>query len=469
MKRLIVFLTALLAIVWIPQAAFSAMGTMSPKSKDIDIQFFGSVKTYPTFLSDVDLNDDDTRFDKISDESGTMSDHNIRNEVRIGWSGKGQNWDFLVILETDFNFSQANADRGGNGARFGVEKLNLRYDFGPAAIKAGWNSRFLDIMTGGVLYGDDHPYIGFEGKCSERFSWEALYLVVQDDTTTDSIGAIDADTLDWRVYTLKGIYKLSNGFVISPFYAYSDNDENHSANAKVHYLGAEAYGKLGIITPRLEFVYATGDTDTWTSTGLDYDISAWAAFASVEAELSKSFIPYAGITYMTGDDDANDSDIEAFNGITNIARYTPTFGMENAFIHRSIPVLGSVLYSNNFAMLGGTSPGYGGVANSSTGDSPGLISFGIGAKGRMGKLSYKAQILFMQFQEEGAIEDYYGTSIDSYVGTEYDLQLTYKFNKHFSLGNCLSVFDPGDAVEDLRGPGYDDIGFIDTIELKWTW
>ncbi len=430
-------------------------------------------------MGDVDLNSKDTEYDRILDENGWMADHNVRNELRMGWVGKGDNWDFLIILEADFNLSKAHADRGADltqsldsgmtGEDFGVEKLNLRYNFGPVAIKTGWNTRFLDIMTGGVLYGDDHPYIGLEGKLGNNFSWEALYIIVQDETSTTGVGAIDADTLDWRVYSLKGIYKMANGFVISPFYAYSDNSESQSSDAKVHYLGAEAYGKLGMFTPRLEFVYATGDTDTWPATGKDYNISAWAAFGSVDINVSPRFIPYFGVTYMTGDDNANDGDIEAFNGITNISRYTPTFGMENAFIYRYIPVLGSHLYSNNFATLGGTSPGYGGIGNSSTGDSPGLISYGLGVKGSMGKFSYKVQGLYMEFEEQGAIEDFYGRGIDNEVGIEFDVLLTYKFNKHFSIGNCFSLFNPGDAVEDIRGSSYDDIGMIDTVELKWVW
>ncbi len=162
-----------------PFSASAKMGELIPKSKDIEVKFFGSVKTYPTFLGDVDLNSKDTEYDRILDENGWMADHNVRNELRMGWVGKGDNWDFLIILEADFNLSKAHADRGADltqsldsgmtGEDFGVEKLNLRYNFGPVAIKTGWNTRFLDIMTGGVLYGDDHPYIGLEGKLGNNF------------------------------------------------------------------------------------------------------------------------------------------------------------------------------------------------------------------------------------------------------------------------------------------------------------
>lgn len=468
----------IVSFILFPAISFAAMGTMEPKSKDVGVTFFGSVKTYPTFLSDVDLNSDDTPFDRILDENGWMADHNIRNEVRIGWTVKGENWKLLAILESDFNLNKANGDRGLDGSSpsdsgmsgedFGLEKFDASYNFGPFGIKVGWNTRFLDIKTGGLLYGDDHPYIGFDGKFNDSTSWEALYLIIQDETGTDGIGAIDADTLDWRAYTFKVNYKMPNGFILSPFYAYSDNEEAKTANAKVHYFGVEGYGKLGMVTPRFELVYATGDTDTDAATGKSYDISGLAGYASADINISSSVIPYFGVTYESGDDDANDNDIEAFNGITNISRYTPTFGMENAFIYRYATVLGSHLYSNNFATLGGDTPGYGGIGNSSKGDSPGLLSYGIGLKGKINEIAYKAQILFMNFEDAGALENVYGKSIDDYVGTEYDLHLSYKFGKHFTLGNCLSVFDPGDAVQDIRGDDYNDIGFINTIEMTWS-
>ena len=54
-------------------------------------------------------------------------------------------------------------DIGMTGEDFGVEKLDFSYDFTshglPVTVQTGWNTKWLDIETGGVLYGDDHPYI----------------------------------------------------------------------------------------------------------------------------------------------------------------------------------------------------------------------------------------------------------------------------------------------------------------------
>ena len=88
------------------------------------------------------------------------------------------------------------------------------------------------------------------------------------------------------------------------------------------------------------------------NTGMDYDISAMAAYASVDVEICPGFIPYFGVKWEEGDDDPTDDDIEAFNAITDISRYTPTFGMENAIVYRYLTSLGTHLYSGNFNRIG---------------------------------------------------------------------------------------------------------------------
>ncbi len=474
MKKWIVLAIAISFLAF-PVAALATMGTMGMKSKDVEGNFFGRIKVYPHYIGDVDFNSDNASDGTIIDESGTMSGFDQRNEVRFGWLGGGQDWTFKIVLEADLIPEQATVDRGpargvgtSNGANFGVEKLKMTYNFGSFAIEAGWDDKFLDVQSGGNLYGDDHPFIGFYGKLSPQFSWEALYIAVNESIWAP-VGTNDSDIGDWRVYTLKGIYKMENGFAISPFYAYSDNGNGTTTVcARVSYLGAEAYGKLGMFTPRLEFVYATGDTGK-NAAGKDYDISAWAAYGSVEIAVSPRFVPFFGINYQSGDGDGTDGDIEAFNGITNISRYTPTFGLENAIIYRWVPNLGSILYANNFANLGTAGSGYGEGFNTGTGDGPGMIMYGLGFKGKVNKWSYKAQVMYFQLDDTGGLEDFYGRNIDESMGTEYDFWFRYQFNKHFSIGNCFAVFDPGDAVEDINGAGFDDTAVMDTVELIWAW
>ena len=490
MKKFCLFAALAAFLLW-PLASFGAMGEMSPKSKDISVQFFGSLKTYPTWMQDLDFGGNNG-LDWMVDENGVMSDFNIRNELRMGWVGKGKNFDFLIILESDFNLDKENTDRGAvknginagvldsgmTGEDFGVEKLDVGYNFGPFRIHTGWNTRFLDIMTGGLVYGDDHPYIGFTGKIGPNVSFELDYTSIYDETGTNThnLSPFDGDALDWRVYSVKLKYRIpsgmAKGFVISPFYAYSDNNENTTNNAKVSYFGIEAYGKIGMITPRLEVAYANGDTDSYPGVQ-SYDIDAWAAYASVDINIMPEFVPYFGFRFETGDGDATDGDIDAFNAITDIARYTPTFGMENAIIYRAVLGLGSHLYSGNFNWLptlnGATTPGYGGIGNSSSGDAGGLIMVGLGVRGKVNKRTYKAQYMHFEMEDTGALEDVLARNVDEEMGDEFDLRVAYSFGKHFTMADCLSVFNPGDGVEDVWGAGYDDTAYINTIELIWKW
>jgi hypothetical protein len=468
------FLTSLLilSLIIFPMAASADLGDVLAKSKDINITMFGSMKVLPHFVENADFNNDtNTSLDWGLDEWGVFEDHNVRAEFRVGWAAKADDWDFLVILESDFVMNKANGDRGsdpthntqfpfGNtgftGEDFGVEKINFGYNFGPFKINVGWNTKFLDIRTGGILYGDDHPYIAFTGK-----NWEFIYLMIQDDTRNFGAG-FDGDVSDWRAYTFRYGFKVGN-MTIAPMVAWSDNE---AVNADAYYFGFEGYGKLGMLTPRFEFVYATGEKNN-TAMG-DMDISAYGAFGSLEAAVSKAFNPYIGFYYLSGDDDATDDDIEAFNGITNISRYTPTFGMENAIVYRYFSSLGTHLYSNNFNRIGTGGSGYGGISNSSTGDAPGMLMFGLGAKGVLSdRLSYKTQLMYFSYAEEDNVATVDGTTSDDEVGIEFDLQLTYKFNKHFSVGNVLAVFMPGDAIEDRLGSDHDDEMIVDTIEIIW--
>ena len=502
MKKFVIFLVVVTFLA-MPMVAMAKMGSgkVTAKSKDIDIEMFGTLHTYPHFMGNPDFNDDDTAYDRILDEAGWMDDTSIRNEFRVGWKGTGKNWDFIVILEADFVLNKDNGDRGEggsigiggvsgglaqksvgmNGSSFGVEKLQFRYNFAdyglPVGIETGWQTKWLDIKSGGLVYGDDHPYIGLYGKIGS-VSWEALYLTIQDkingeyDSNTFSwSGPFDGDSLDWRAYTLKADIPIQSedvDLVIGPFYAFSENEDH---KAYVHYLGAQLYGRIGMFTPRLEVAYAVGtedDVDLPNGTEDDLDVSAFAAFASLDVNFSKSLIPYIGGYYIQGDGDANDGDAEAFNPITNISRYTPTFGMENAFIYRMVPVLGTHLYANDFGLLGAT-PGYGGISNSNKLENPGMMMIGGGLKGTYNKWSYKTQLMYFWFEDTGALEDLGlgGGDVDDNVGLEFDLQLTYKFSNHFSIGNVFALFDPGDGVQDIRGDDYDETAILDTVELKW--
>lgn len=458
-----------------PVLAETTMGKVTPAKLGVDIQLFGSLKTFPHFVSNMDFNKDDTEYDWILDECGIIDNDEVtvRNEFRLGVKGGGENWKFLAIMESDFVLDKGNVDRGVrageltdigmNGNEFAVEKLEFSYDFSshglPATVETGWNTTFVDLETGGLFYGDDHPYFSLAGGMEDT-RWEILALLINDTATRDG----NADENDWQVYTAKITMPMGD-LKVCPFYGYSDNQ---TRDANVHYFGIQTYGYIGNLMPKAEFVYALGRKDNFPAAGDDNaDISAFGGFAAIEASVADMFNPYFGGYYISGDDDATDDKIKAFNPITNIARYAGPFGMENAFIYRYVPVLGTHLYSNTFDTLGGAN-GYGGISNSASGNSPGTVTLGFGTKGAMGNWSYKAQFMYFWFEETGALEDLEGKSIDDDVGLEFDLQVTYRFSRNFSLGNVVSLFDPGNGIQDLRGEDFDQMAFLDVVEFQWT-
>jgi hypothetical protein len=490
MKRGMAILFVLcMCIIWTDATAKMGSGKVSAKSGDVNWELFGSLKVYPTYIDNIDFNDADTSMDYIIDESGAQSEEfSIRHEARVGLSAEGQNWTFLSILESDFVYNKANGDRGAGeelgiddsgftGEDFGLEKLDASYDFGPhglpVRLSTGWNGRTLDIFTGGIVYTDDHPFVNLSGKIG-NVNWDLLYLSVQEDLVDPddpkfSSDPWSSDAMDWDTYSLRLDFPVADtGFQVSPFYLLSDNQDKE---ADVHYLGVQGFGKLGLFTPRAEFVYVTGEKDNHelaNGSTEDVDISSMAFFAAIEADVHHLFKPFIGGYFYQGDDDANDGDIDAFNAISNNPRYSPVFGMPNAIIYRYVPALGSHLYDGTPSMLGGEGNGYGAISNSGSANSPGMIAYGIGARGEKEKLKYKVMFQYFEFENTGALEDSESIhSIDDEMGWEFDFNLTYELTNHFSLGNTISVFNPGNGIQDLYGSDYDETAVINTLEITW--
>src|SRR3990170_2109165 len=142
-----------------------------------DISFFGTARVLPTFYSNFDFNDN-LPDGPVLNEGGLTAGEHIRNELRLGWKAGGDKWKIFFIAETDLIAEKDTADRSfyntgtkgspaaaNAGGEFGIERLELNYTFAPALVlSTGWNIRAADIKTGGLLFGDDHPFIELGGK-----------------------------------------------------------------------------------------------------------------------------------------------------------------------------------------------------------------------------------------------------------------------------------------------------------------
>ena len=450
------------------------------------INFFGTAKVKPTYYTNFDF--DDSKNDRaIVNEGGLTKGAHMRAELRLGWKATGDKWSVKMITEADIIMTKDNVDRSfyvgsekgmnpNTGGEFGIERAEMLYKFNDAIeLETGWDIRALDIKTGGLLYGDDHPFIGFRGKIAEGTKYELLYLPIQNmsDIKNDPLGS---DALnDWNVYTLK-INQQVGPLNISPFLAYSDNDhpaysagvKSNDYNSEVMYYGVEITGKIGIVNPYFEIVFADGDMNGGAQDG--YDISSMAAFAAVELNVSKAFNPYVALRYTQGDDDASDDDVEGWVGITDITRFTPVIGMDGGIMSEDLgQSYGATLYSYSpERAVGGNS--YGGISNRGSGNNPGQILCAIGAKGDLSslvdKLSYKTQAFMIWYDETDNLinKKNPGKDVDDYAGTTFDLQLKYALDKNFTIDYIFGIFVPGDGIEDQYG---DDVAMTNCLTLAW--
>ncbi len=451
-------------------------GTVGVK-KGVDLTLFGSNRFIPTYCSNMNDYDSDTHDGVTLDEGGFYAGFFVRNELRLGFSGKGENFGFRVILENDIHYTKSNVDRntyggyGNNssdfGSEFGVERSKFWYDFGAVRFTTGWDVVFQDLKTGGLVYGDDHPFIMLSGKLADIGSWQAYMLLIED--TDDIFGTNTYRDGDWYTYNGKLNFKVA-GLTISPFATFSDmrKDAQGVGNSHAYYVGCEAYGKIGMIMPSFEAVYVGGTINDAAEGGTDdYDIGSYGLFASVKVDVMPEFQPYIGGFYIAGDDDNTDNDAEGFVGVTNITRYSPTFGMEGAYMYEHLGTLGSPLYALTPERLGGTSARYGGISGAGTGDNPGLIHVGMGATGKICDTSYKVQACYMWFAE-----DVYAKTAneidDNEIGLTIDAQAKYALSNNFSISYTVSGLLPGDGTKELAG-GEDDIAWITRAEFVWKW
>ena len=465
------------------------------------IDFFGTAKIKPTFYSNFDFQSGKND-GLIINEGGLTGDQHLRAELRLGWQASGDAWSVKMIAEADVIMEKDSADRSyyvssdspvegkpNSGSEFGIERVELLYRFFPwLELESGWDVRALDIRTGGLLFGDDHPFLGFRGDLTKSLSYELLYLPIQNRTNLPSGNALDPlrspDADDWRVYTLKLVQNyggktstlplspfFGNGdgnnstlnLSLSPVYAYSDND---SREAQIHYYGLEATGQAGWFKPYFEVVAADGKFDDGR------DISAWAMFAGLEMLVDKAFNPYVAFRYTQGDDDAGDNDVDGWVGVGDIARFTPLIGMDGGILGEDLgQSYGATLYSYSPERTFNTNR-YGGIGNGGSGDNPGQKLIAVGTRGDLShcvpNLLYKTQAFFIWYDETANLVNVRnpGKKVDQYAGTTFDLQLLYAFSKNFSIDYIFSTFIPGDGIKDQFG---DDPAFVNALTLAWSY
>jgi hypothetical protein len=448
-------------------AAFSVVAFALPAMADVS--FFGYARVVPTYYNNFDF-DDNQPDAGIATEAGANNGEAIRAELRLGWKAGGDKWKIMMTTEADLFYTNPNVDRGANtnGSFFGIERAEFTYAFSPALeLITGWPISAADIGTGGILYGDDHPIIGFRGKVTDNFKYQLLYIPIFNAPVANA-STVEGD---WRVYLLKPEFSLGMGSAkmsLNPILMFSDNRAN---DAKIYYYGLEGIGQFGFIKPSFEVIYADGE---FRNNGRD--IQAYAAFAGLELGFSKAFNPYIAGRYTSGDDDAADNDVEGFVGITDIGRFTPLMGMDGNILGET---LSAGVYYNSFLYSYAPDRGvggnlYGGFGNASSGNNPGSMILALGAKGALNEqFSYKAQVFGIWFDETNNLSMGAGKPAgdpDTFAGFTTDVMLKYDFSKNFSTSYIFSAFFPGDGIKDQQPITADDtFASLHTVNLIWTY
>lgn len=456
-----------------------------------DVTVFGTAKVKPTYYGNFDF-DSSLNDAATLNEAGWANGEHVRSELRLGVKASGEKWSAMMIAEADIINEKDTGDRSfygasqkanstNFGAEFGIERAEFTYAFAPILkLATGWNIRAADIATGGMVFGDDHPFVELSGTLAPKVSYQLTYLQIQNRSTAPSPVVREASLLnDWRAYLLRVPVALGGaGFKlnVTPFVLASDNEQRF---ARAYYAGVEVTGQIGIVRPYVEVAYVTGDFDLNRRGGAQQgvsapqptakDIQSIAGFAGVELAVSKPFNPYAAFRYVQGDDNANDGKAKGFVGITDIGRFTGLLGMDGSILGEHLTsgasIYGSPLYSfSPERAVGGN--GYGGIGNGGSGNNPGQRLIAVGAKGDLGdfvkNLSYKAQVFYVMYDKTdnlvktaaGATQPAWngGPKVDSVAGTVVAVQVKYDFTKEFAIDYIGSAFVPGAGIEDQLSP-----------------
>jgi hypothetical protein len=360
---------------------------------------------------------------------------------------------------------------------FGIERVELSYEFLPTLeLFAGWPISSVDIGTGGLLYGDDHPIIGFRGKVADIFKYQLAYLSIQN---TPQI-AVAESTLarDWRAYFFKPEFTVGAGaakMTLSPIVLFSDYRGNGlpiSTTAKTYYYGLEGIGQFGMIKPSFEVILADGELRPIGTTP-KRDIKSRAAFAGVELALMKAFNPYIALRYTEGDGNSTDTKVNGFVGVTDIGRFSPLMGMDGNILGEHLSSGASIFNSPLYSYAPDRAVGgnvYGGIGGASSGNNPGERILAVGAKGAVDDFSYKAQTFLIRYDKTGNLVKTGGGSVSKRVGLTADLQLMYAFSKNFSANYIYSMFAPGTGIKDqLPATAQSTIASLHTMNLTWTY
>src|SRR3990172_969519 len=189
---------------WIVLLALILLGAFALPAM-AEVSFFGTARVLPTYYSNFDFDDNTPDGAKaVLNEGGLTNGEHVRSELRLGWKAGGDKWKIMFIAEADVINEKDTADRSfytsatkptpgppNAGGELGIERGALNYTFAPAlGLSTGWNIRAADIRTGGLLLGDDHPFIELGGNLTQNLQYALTYLQINNRQTTSLLSPV---------------------------------------------------------------------------------------------------------------------------------------------------------------------------------------------------------------------------------------------------------------------------------------
>ena len=303
-------------------------------------------------------------------------------------------------------------DFGADGT--GILRIKQSYvdaNIGPVRLKVGQHDL---LLARGFIYADE--------QSGATLSFKIGDVLIPLTYTKGAEGGTQKQSLDEEIFSLYPVFNIGDNFTLNPFitYAYSDSGggrnftfgQNAAQVAGVtadgfslYWLGLNLDATLGSFNLWGTAVYLGGDIDDATPGASDLDVKAWLGAAGLSVPLGPASL-HGQFFYASGDDNATDSDAEAFFGIGG-------GGVGWAYYWAEIMGLG--VFDNQAS------------AGSSGGDVSNQWAANIGATIKpMEKLSLTGDIWYSALVEDNQ-------NNDDTLGIEVDLKATYQLTEGLNL------------------------------------
>jgi hypothetical protein len=322
-----------------------------------------------------------------------------------------ENFKFVNKFEFNSTFGDNDGgDIGADGLNFKVKHSYADFTTGPVRFKVGTQGA---TISRGFIFADDFSgaYAGIQAgdMANLQFVWAKVdekevgeFLVDNNTPATLYEADDDIETQEEAdIYAFLPVFTVSDALTIAPHFTYGNTE---GLDYDVWWLGVDVDYSTDAFSVWGTAIYEDGDVDT------DTDISAWllAAGGSVGMFHGQMF-------YATGDDDSNDSDMDAFVGAPGQSYYWSEIMGYGIFDEQASAGSPKDKISNIFA-----------------------ANFGVTAKVAE-KLTLSGDLWYAQLAEDN-------TAGEDDLGVEIDVKATYAIMDNLNLDLVAAYLFAGDAT-----------------------